>query len=87
VAQVEVTAFQPAERFALRNLTGPFELDRAYRFEAVDGGTLIRFSFRMRPRPLPLRLVFPLLRRTIARQVQANIQRLGELLDGDRQPA
>jgi hypothetical protein len=38
-------------------------------------------------RPLPLRLVFPLLRRTIARQVQANIQRLGELLDGDRQPA
>jgi hypothetical protein len=87
VAEVEVTAFQPPRRFALRNRSGPFELDRAFSFEPVDGGTHIRFSFRMRPRPLPLRLLFPLLRPTISRQVHANIARLGQLLDGDHQPA
>jgi hypothetical protein len=86
VAEVEVTAFEPPSRFALRNRSGPFELDRAFSFEPVNGGTGIRFSFRMRPRPLPLRLAFPLLRRPIARQVHANIARLGQLLDGERQP-
>jgi hypothetical protein len=87
VAEVEVTVFEPSGRFAFRNLSGPFELDRSYRFEPVGDGTRIRFTFRMRPRPAPLRWIFPLLQRTIARQVQANIQRLGHLLEGDRQPA
>jgi len=86
VAAVEVTGFEPPTRFAFRNLSGPFELDRAFSFEPVAGGTHLRFSFRMRPRPLPLRWIFPLLRPTIARQVHANIERLGQLLDGERQP-
>jgi hypothetical protein len=87
VAEIEVTAFEAPTRFAFRNRSGPFQLDRVFSFEPVNGGTRIRFNFRMRPRPLPLRLAFPLLQRSIVRQVHANIARLSQLLDGDRQPA
>jgi hypothetical protein len=81
VVQVEITEFARPGRFGLRNLDGPFELDRGYTFEPTPDGTLIRFTFRMRPRPLPLRLLFPLLAPTIARQVRTNIARLGTVLE------
>jgi hypothetical protein len=87
VVQVEITELARPGRFALRNVDGPFELDRGYTFEPVPGGTLIRFTFRMRPRPLPLRLLFPLLAPTIARQVRTNIGRLSDLLSTAPNPA
>jgi len=87
VAKVQVTKLDRPGRFALRNLDGPFELDRGYSFEPAPGGTLIRFRFRMRPRPLPLRLLFPLLSPAIARQVRANIGRFPSLLGAEPKPA
>jgi hypothetical protein len=87
VVQVEITDLDRPSRFALRNLDGPFELERGYTFEPVPDGTLIRFTFRMRPRPLPLRLLFPLLSPTIARQVRTNIGRLTGLMSTARNPA
>lgn len=78
-AGFEITEFIPQRRFALRNTSGPFKLDRAYDFVPENGGTRISFSFRMAPKG-PARLLFPLLRRIIARQVRSNIDRLADVV-------
>jgi hypothetical protein len=79
-ARFEVTEFDaPSGRFALRNLSGPFDLERAYAITDATEGTVIEFTFVMTPK-LPVRAVFPLLRGPIERQVRANIDRLGDLL-------
>jgi hypothetical protein len=81
-AAFEITEFEPPRRFAFRNTSGPFDLDRAYTFEPVWGdATEIRFVFRIAPRAFPFTVLFPLIRGTIARQVRANIHRLRDLLE------
>ncbi len=54
-------------------------LDRAYDFAPESAGTRIRFSFHMAPKG-PARLLFPLLRPVIARQVRSNIDRLADVV-------
>jgi hypothetical protein len=79
-ARFEVTAFEPRNRFAFRNVSGPFQLDRSYTFEpAADGTTSITFRFDMRPK-LPVRPLFGLMSGQIEAQVVANIERLATLL-------
>jgi hypothetical protein len=43
----------------------------------------VTFTFRMRPRAFPMTVLFPLMRKTIERQVRANIERLGRVLDAE----
>jgi hypothetical protein len=81
VAEFEITACQPTRLFAIRNTSGPFELDRTYSFSEAGGKTRITFSFRMRPHRFPITLLFQLMQSTIAKQVRANIERLPELLE------
>jgi hypothetical protein len=78
-AEFEITALEPYRRFAFRNASGPFELEREYALESEADGTHLRFHFRMVPKG-PMRPLFPLLRRTIARQVRENIGRIPRLL-------
>jgi hypothetical protein len=83
VARVRVTGFDRPRRSAFINESGPFALDRSFSFEPDGGGTGLVFSFTMKPRPLPLRIVFPLLKRVIARQVEQNIDRLAGILNDE----
>ena len=76
----EVTAFDQPRLFALSDRTGPFALERSYTFEKHPAGTRVSFRFTMSPRG-PVRLVFPLLRAPIARQVRANIARLPDAIE------
>ncbi len=78
-ADFEVTEFEPGRRFVWVNTSGPFALDRAHAFEASDRGTKVTFDFDMNPRPLPMRLLFPLVSKTIASQVRTNIGNLEKL--------
>lgn len=78
-AQFEVTEFDRPTRFAFRNTSGPFSLDRTYTLGTDDNGTRLAFEFVMTPRGA-MRLPFPLLRSTIERQVRANIARIPTLL-------
>jgi hypothetical protein len=80
-AAFEITEFDAPSRFAFRNTSGPFALERAYTFEPIDDGTAIMFTFRMAPRAFPLTLLFPLIRGKIAKQVASNIERLRGALD------
>lgn len=80
-AAFEIVEFDLPARFAFRNTSGPFELDRAYAFEPDGDGASVTFVFRMAPKAFPLTLLFPLIRGTVARQVRGNIERLRGLLD------
>ena len=79
-ADFEVTEFEPGRRFAFTNTSGPFALDRTFSFEASDRGTKLSFDFDMTPRILPVRMLFPLVNKTIASQVRSNIGNLEKLL-------
>lgn len=79
-ADFEVTEFEPGRRFAWVNTSGPLALNRAYSFEASDRGTQLAFDFDSTPKPLPMKLLFPLVKRTIASQVRTNIGNLERLL-------
>jgi hypothetical protein len=78
-AEFVVTRLEPQRAFAFSNTTGPFALERSYAFSPEGTGCRFTFRFEMRPRG-PMVLLFPLLRRTIARQVEENIDRLCALL-------
>jgi hypothetical protein len=80
-AAFEITEVREPAMFAFRNTSGPFALDRSYRLQPTDAGTKLTFTFRMSPKA-PAAIVFPLVRRTIERQVRANIDRLCQLLKG-----
>jgi uncharacterized protein YndB with AHSA1/START domain len=78
-AEFEVTELEAPRRFAFRNTSGPFELERSYDFEERGGTTQLVFRFRMRPKGV-MRLLFPLVRRKIGGQVEANIDRIPGLV-------
>lgn len=81
-AEFEVTDVEPRRRFVFKNLTGPFELLRTYTFEPTgpDGAqTRLTFTFEMSPKG-GMKLMFPLFRRTIRKQVETNIDRLARLM-------
>ncbi|HVT64084.1 MAG TPA: SRPBCC family protein [Mycobacteriales bacterium] len=78
-ARFEVTEFVAPKRFAFRNVSGPFHLERSYTLEPEAGGTAITFSFEMQRKPAAKPL-FLLARRQIEAQVVANIDRLAALL-------
>jgi hypothetical protein len=78
-AEFEVTELERQQRFAFRNTTGPFELNRVYTFEPDGGATRLTFSFQMAPKGA-MKVLFPLFRGTIRRQVETNIGRLVQLL-------
>ena len=79
-AEFEITEYEPEARFAFRNTSGPFAVERAYSFVPAGAGTRLTFRFEMAPKG-PMKLLFPLLRGTIARQVQANIARIPALVE------
>jgi hypothetical protein len=79
-AEFVISELTPKRRFAFSNTTGPFKLERRYDF--ADGGrTRLTFHFSMAPKGI-IRLIFPLLRGPIAKQVESNIDRLCRLLMG-----
>jgi len=85
-AEFEVVKYEPVARFAFRNTSGPFAVDRAYAFTPAPAGTHLTFRFEMAPKR-PMTLLFPVLRHVIARQVRANIARIPALVEASARTA
>lgn len=80
-----LTAVRPS-RLVLRDEPGVWELIRTYEISPLEPvGARVTLVFDMRPRALWFRLVDPLLRPAMQRQVRATVARLGQLL-GDADP-
>lgn len=77
----EVTDFKPLKFFAFTNTSGPLYLERSYSLEPTSGGTKVTFVFDTRPRNLLGKLAFPLLSKTMRKNVSNNIQLLNKLLN------
>jgi hypothetical protein len=81
-AEFVVTELEPQRVFSFSNTSGPFALERSYSFAPTSTGCRFIFRFQMRPKG-PMVLLFPLVQRTIARQVGENIDRLCALLEAN----
>lgn len=76
----EVTDFDLPKFFAFANTSGPFHLERSYNLEPTPDGVKVVFVFDIRPKSLPVKLVFPLMSNKFQKNVFDNIQTLRELL-------
>ena len=78
--QADVSDFEPDRRFALRVLTGP-RVALSYAFEAEEGGTRLRYQFVMHTRG-PMRVLEPLILRSLRKQSSLDFARLKGILEG-----
>lgn len=82
VADFEITEYSPEKSFVFINTTGPVLLERGYFFKPLSaGGTRVNFIFDMRPKTLPMKIVFPIISRLTAKRVHKNIKILESLLN------
>ena len=79
-ADFEITAYQPNKLFSLSNTSGPFLLDRVYRFKLTKKGTRVNFSFDLQPRSAAIKPVYPVLKRIFKKKVHENVVHLQKLL-------
>ncbi len=77
---VEVARYEPGSAFDLRMLEGP-PIHAQIRFDAVDGGTRMRFRVHGQP-PGLLRLIEPLMAAGMRRNFTKYCSRLKDLLEG-----
>lgn len=68
-------------RLRLRDEPSAWTLERTYELEPVETGTRVTFTFAMDPNSGLFRLVYPIARPVIARQVRRNMDVLAGLLD------
>lgn len=81
VTSFEVTEYDDSgHTFALRDDPGVWDLERTYQVEPHRDGARVTFVFDLTPRARWFRLVHPLARGSIHRQVRANMDRLQGLL-------
>jgi uncharacterized protein YndB with AHSA1/START domain len=76
----EVTAFDPDRHFAIRIVEGPVPIDGDWRFAPADGGTRIAFS-ASGSLSGAMRLLEPLIARTVRRQMRKDHERLKQALE------
>jgi uncharacterized membrane protein len=77
---VEVSAYHPDSTFALHMLEGALPLDAHISFEPVRAGTALSFHVHGQPRG-SMRLMQPLLKRTLRKQFGQYLRTLKELLE------
>jgi hypothetical protein len=77
---VEVSEYEPNQRFDLRILDGPLHVDGSHHFETTPTGTRINFVAAGQPTGA-MRLAQPLLSRVLDRQFRDYYRRLKQVLE------
>ena len=75
----EVTVYEPPRQMTYKAVSGPFPAEVTETFASVEGGTRVTLTVHVQPRGL-LKLLQPLLRRTLRQTLQGNLVRLQNLL-------
>jgi uncharacterized protein YndB with AHSA1/START domain len=79
-SEVEVTAYEPNRRFALKVLSGPVPFTFEQTLEPTDGGTTIKIVLEGEPGGF-FKLAEPLVERAVRRQVKADFEQLKDILE------
>jgi uncharacterized protein YndB with AHSA1/START domain len=78
--ELEVTAFEPGRRLALRTLRGPVKLAIDHRLEERDGGTSVHVTAEGKPQGL-LRLAGPAVTARARQELKRDFERLKAILE------
>jgi uncharacterized protein YndB with AHSA1/START domain len=76
---VEVSRYEPGNAFDLRMLEGPLLVDAELRFTEIPEGTRVEFRAFGQPTGV-LRLLQPMLKRTLRKQFAEDLETLGAVL-------
>ena len=79
-SEVEVTAYEPDRRFALRSLAGPLPFEAVHVLEPRDGGTRLVFHGNAEPGRF-FKLGGSMVRRAAERQFRTDFERLKGILE------
>ena len=80
-SELEVTEYEPANRFDLRVLSGPVPFSVHHTLESRDGGTRLRFVGEGDPGGF-FKLAEPIVARTAERQFKSDFETLKDVLEG-----
>ena len=83
VMEDELLEVEPARRFVSRVTGDAIEAEVETLLVPTDGGTRVAVRWSGRGKPLVLRLLLPLMRRSIARRTLADLEKLKELVEAD----
>jgi hypothetical protein len=83
VSAVQVTRFEPDRRFGFRTTSGPMLEVVDWAIEATPAGSRVTMALAFTPLARSMRVLAPLLRRVIPRNVRANTERLRAALDSE----
>ena len=79
-SEVEVTAYEPDRRFALKVVSGPVPFTYEQTLEPSDGGTAVKVLLEGEPGVF-FKLAEPLVERAVRRQIQADFEQLKDILE------
>ena len=83
LSEFEVTAFEPDHRFAYATTSGPMRQQLEVTIEERPDGAQLRVHIRLVPASLGLRLLEPLIRPSVARNIRAHTERMRIALDAE----
>lgn len=81
-SQGVVTECAPPRRYAFKATSGSLPVDGAFTFQETAGGTRVTFAGELRQRGL-MRMAGPVLTPIMEAQLQANFERLKEILEAE----
>lgn len=79
-ASVEITEYEPNKKIWLRSISGPFRFTGGYTFEPLGHGSRVAVAFEGETTGL-YRLVQTMIAGELKRQIEADYQKLKELLE------
>ena len=79
----EVTVYEPPQQMTYKAVSGPLPAEVTETFEPVEGGTRVTITVHVQTRGL-LKLLQPLMRRTLRQTLQGNLVTLQRLLEARR---
>jgi uncharacterized protein YndB with AHSA1/START domain len=79
-SEVEVTAYEPDRRFAVKVLSGPVPFDLEQTLEPTDRGTSVKVILEGEPGGF-FKLAEPLVERAVRRQIRADFEQLKDILE------
>lgn len=81
----EITAYQHPQRLAMRTIKAAVDVQSTETFEAVPGGTLVRWMWEMEPRGV-FKLLAPLVSRIMGQRLDTVLTNIKRLLEAQQTP-